>query len=198
VAQRHFATCSHSTALGPVRRDLSLSPTLLYIVALGNLAARAKALTMDYELLYSAFTLTVSVFWLLLIVAPKWIWTDRIVHTVLVPLALFLWAIVLSVLGPPPPEGAGMGSMKAVMLLLGGETATLTLWTLVMGWDLLAGAWLARDARRRGIHHAWVVVCLVLTFVYGIIGLVLYLLVRLVLRGVLTMHEADRRAFGSQ
>ena len=153
---------------------------------------------MDYELLYSAFTLTVSVFWLLLIVAPKWIWTDRIVHTAFVPLALVLWAIVLSVLGPPPPEGAGMGSMKAVMLLLGGETATLTLWTLVMGWDLLAGAWLARDARRRGIHHAWVVVCLVLTFVYGIIGFVLYLLVRLALRGVLTMHEADRRAFGSQ
>ena len=51
---------------------------------------------MDYELLYSAFTLTVSVFWLLLIVAPKWIWTDRIVHTAFVPLALVLWAIVLS------------------------------------------------------------------------------------------------------
>jgi hypothetical protein len=126
---------------------------------------------------------------LLLIVAPNWIWTERIVHTALVPFALVAWAIVLSVLGPPPPEGAGMGSMKAVMLLVSGETATLTLWTLVMGWDLLAGAWLARDARRRGIHHAWVVVCLVLTFVYGIIGLVLYLLVRLVLRRVLTMHE---------
>jgi hypothetical protein len=152
-----------------------------------------KALTMNYELLYSGFTLTISVFWLLLIVAPKWLWTDRIVHTALVPLALVLWAIVLSVLGPPPPEGAGMGSMEAVTLLVGGENATLTLWTLVMGWDLLAGAWLARDARRRGIHHGWVIVCLVLSFVYGIIGLALYLLVRLALRGVLTMHEAEQR-----
>jgi hypothetical protein len=148
---------------------------------------------MNYELTYFAFTLTVSVFWLLLIVAPKWIWTDRVVHTAFVPLALGLWAIVLSVLGPPPPEGAGMGSIEAVMLLVGGEHGTLTLWTLVMGWDLLAGAWLARDARRRGIHHAWVIACLVLAFVYGIIGLVLYLLVRWALRGVLTMHEAERR-----
>jgi hypothetical protein len=89
-----------------------------------------------------------------------------------------------------------MGSMKAVMLLVSGENATLTLWTLVMGWDLLAGAWLARDARRRGIHHACVVVCLVLTFVYGIIGLVLYLLVRLALRGVLTMHEVGPEPSG--
>ena len=146
---------------------------------------------MNYELLYSAFTLAVSFFWLLLIVAPKWGWTDRLVHTAFVPLALVVWAVTLSALGPPPAEGAGMGSIKAVMLLLGEEHATLTLWTLVMGWDLLAGAWLARDARRRGIHHAWVIVCLILAFVYGIIGLVLYLLVRLMLRGVLTLHEAD-------
>jgi hypothetical protein len=151
---------------------------------------------MNYELLYSAFTIAVAAFWLLLIVAPQWIWTERIVHIALVPFALVVWAIVLSVLGPPPPEGAGMGSMKAVMLLVSGENATLTLWTLVMGWDLLAGAWLARDARRRGIHHACVVVCLVLTFVYGIIGLVLYLLVRLALRGVLTMHEVGPEPSG--
>jgi hypothetical protein len=145
---------------------------------------------MNYELLYSTFTLTVSVFWLLLIVAPKWIWTDRIVHTMLVPLALGMWAIVLGVLGPPAAEGAGIGSITAVRLLVGGEHGTLMLWTLVMGWDLLSGAWLARDARRRGIHHAWVVACLVLAFVYGILGLMTYLLVRLALRRVLTMHEA--------
>lgn len=152
---------------------------------------------MDYELVYSGFTLAVSVLWVLMIVAPKWSWTDRIVHTLFVPLALALWATLLGVLGPPPPEGAGMGSLKAVMLLVGGEHATLTLWTLVMGWDLLAGAWLARDARRRGIHHAWVVACLVLAFVYGILGLVLYLLVRAALRRVLTMHETDRRGYTS-
>ena len=148
---------------------------------------------MNPELLYFGFTLTVAVLWLLLILAPKWSWTDRIVHTALEPLALLVWAIVMSVLGPPPPEGAGMGSIEAVMLLIGGEYGTLTLWTLVMGWDLLAGAWLARDARRRGIHHAWVIPCLVLTFVYGIAGFVVYLLVRVALLRVLTLHETDAR-----
>jgi hypothetical protein len=147
---------------------------------------------MDYELAYSAYTLVVSLFWLLLIIAPSWVWTDRIVHTVLVPLVIGAWTIALGVSGPAPPEGAGMGSLQAVMLLIGGEHATLTLWTLVMGWDLLAGAWLARDARRRGIRHAWVVPCLILTFMFGIVGLVLYLLLRLTLRRTLTMHEEAR------
>jgi hypothetical protein len=147
---------------------------------------------MDYELAYSAYTLVLSLFWLLLIVAPRWVWTDRIVHSVLVPLAIGAWTIALGVSGPPPPAGAGMGSLQAVMLLIGGEHATLTLWTLVMGWDLLAGAWLARDARRRGIHHAWVAPCLILTFMFGIVGLVLYLLLRLALRRTLTMHEEAR------
>ena len=145
---------------------------------------------MNYELAYSAFTIVISLFWLLLIVAPRWSWTDRLVHTVFVPLGIGAWTVALGVLGPAPPEGAGMGTLKAVMLLVGGEHATLTLWTLVMGWDLLAGAWLARDARRRGIHHAWVIACLILTFMFGIAGLVLYLLLRLALQRVLTMHEA--------
>lgn len=147
---------------------------------------------MNYELLYSGFTLTVAVFWLLMIVAPTWTWTDRIVHSVFAPLAIGTWVLVLGLLGPPPPEGAGVGSIEAVMLLVDGEHWTLTLWTLVMGWDLLAGAWLARDARRHGIHHAWVAVCLVLTFVYSILGLALYLLARFALRRVLTMHESTR------
>lgn len=146
---------------------------------------------MNYELLYSAFTLAVSVFWLLMIAAPKWIWTDRVVHTVFLPMALGLWLIALGVSGPTPPEGAGMGSAEAVVLLVNGEHWVLTLWTLVMGWDLLAGAWLARDARRRGIHHGWVAVCLVLTFVFGILGLLLYLSIRLALQRVLTMHEGQ-------
>jgi hypothetical protein len=144
----------------------------------------------NYELLYSTYTLTIAAFWLLLIVAPTWSWTDRIVHSAFVPLALFAWIVVLSVLSPAAAEGAGMGSFAAVRALVGSEQGTLAIWTLLMGWDLIAGAWLARDARRRGIHHAWVVVCLVLAFLYGIVGLVLYLLVRLALKRVLTMHEA--------
>jgi hypothetical protein len=53
-------------------------------------------------------------------------------------------------------------------------------WLLVAGWvhylafDLLVGNWEARDARERGLHHGVLVPCLVLTFLFGPVGWLLY------------------------
>jgi len=103
---------------------------------------------MDVERLYSAYVVVISAAWLLLIVAPRWVWTERIVHRVWMPLAIGIWVLALTLMRSDPPAGAGMTSMQAVMLLTNGPEGTLILWTLVMGWDLFAGAWLSRDARR--------------------------------------------------
>src|SRR5262245_57168895 len=101
---------------------------------------------MNVESLYAVFVWTTLPLWLLLTFAPKWIWTDRIVHGVWLPFALGAWLVTLTVLKAPAPEGAGMGSMSAVVLLTNGPEGTLINWTMLMGWDLLAGAWLSRDA----------------------------------------------------
>ena len=45
-------------------------------------------------------------------------------------------------------------------------------------FDLFIGAWQTRDAARHGIPHGLVVPCLVLTFLLGPIGLLLYLALR--------------------
>ncbi len=145
---------------------------------------------MDVERLYSAYVIVVSVAWLLLIAAPRWVWTGRILHRVWMPLAIGLWILALSLLRSEPPAEAGMTSIRAVMLLTNGPDGTLILWTLVMGWDLFAGAWLSRDARRHGIHHAWVIPCLLATYLIGIPGLLLYFVIRLALRKVTTLEEA--------
>jgi hypothetical protein len=57
-------------------------------------------------------------------------------------------------------------------------------WTLLAGWihylafDMLTGVWETRDAARRGIPHWMVVPCLVLTFMLGPAGWLLYLIIR--------------------
>jgi hypothetical protein len=152
---------------------------------------------MDVERLYSVYVIVVSVAWLLLIVAPRWVWTERIVHRVWMPVAVGLWILALSLLRTDAPSGAGMTSMKAVMLLTNGPEGTLILWTLVMGWDLFAGAWLSRDALRRGIHHAWVIPSLLATYFIGIHGLLLYFAIRLVLRKATTLEEAGGTRSGA-
>jgi hypothetical protein len=53
-------------------------------------------------------------------------------------------------------------------------------WLLLAGWvhylcfDLLVGTWEVEDARARGIPHLVVVPCLVLTFLFGPAGWLLY------------------------
>jgi hypothetical protein len=144
---------------------------------------------MSPNVLFVAFNIVIIPFWLLLILAPKWIWTDRIVHSIWVPIAIACWAIFLQVISPPVPAGATGITLPGVMLLVGGEHGTLSVWTILMSWDLVAGAWLARDARRLQIHHAWISISLVATYLLGILGLLLYLTIRLILRRTMTMRE---------
>ena len=58
-------------------------------------------------------------------------------------------------------------------------------WALLAGWihylafDLLIGTWETRDAREHGVPHLLLVPCLVLTFLFGPAGWLLYRGVRL-------------------
>jgi hypothetical protein len=47
-----------------------------------------------------------------------------------------------------------------------------------LAFDLVVGAWESRDARQAGIAHWKVVPCLLLTFLLGPMGLLVYLLLR--------------------
>ena len=118
--------------------------------------------------------------WLLLIFARKWVWTQRLA-TFVVPL-LLTWLYVWLLLHGKPVEGAGFRSLAQVQLLFSSPQALLAGWVHYLAFDLFTGAWAARDALKLGIP-AWVVApCLVLTFLFGPVGLSLYLLVRLGMR----------------
>ena len=54
----------------------------------------------------------------------------------------------------------------------------LTAWVHYLVFDLFVGMWEARDARRRNMPHWIVVPCLLLTFMAGPFGLLLYFIAR--------------------
>jgi hypothetical protein len=74
--------------------------------------------------------------------------------------------------------GGGFGSLADVRTLFENPWGLLAGWTHYLAFDLFIGGWEARDARRRGIPHLLVVPSLVLTFVLGPAGLLLYLATR--------------------
>lgn len=130
--------------------------------------------------------------WLLLVAAPHHKATQLLVHAVWVPLLLgpfYVWALFF---GEPAPEGAGFGSLEGVMLLFQNPMAVLGGWIHYLVFDLFVGAWIVRDARRHEINHWLTVPFLFITLMAGPAGLMLYLLLRLVLKRTFTLIETGQ------
>lgn len=128
--------------------------------------------------------------WLLLIVAPGWAWTDRIVHALWIPVLLGLAYGIAMVQGlGSAPEGGSFTSLAGVMALFTQPWAVCGGWIHYLAFDLFVGAWEARDSQREGIAHLWVIPCLILTLMLGPLGLLLYLAIRTALRQKTTLQE---------
>jgi hypothetical protein len=146
------------------------------------------------EPIYAMSNIVLLPAWLLLIFAPNWRWTDRIVHRVWIPLLYCVAVTLILFIRPDSPEGASIASLKGFMLLLTNPMTVLMIWIQLVIWDLFIGAWMARDARRHGIHWAWMVVPMIAIFIFGPPGLVLYLGLRYVMRKTITLDEGARVA----
>lgn len=133
---------------------------------------------MSLETLFAIANFGVLPAWALLALAPGWVFTDRLVHAVWIPLLLGLLYATLLVVAEPP-EGASFGSLAGVMAFFTSPVAALAGWVHYLVFDLFVGAWEVRDARRLGVHHGLVVVCLAVTLMAGPAGLLLYLVIRL-------------------
>ncbi len=134
---------------------------------------------MNAETVFSIANLVALVGWLLLIFAPRWKWTQTIVVSGAVSLLLSVAYLVLIVLFFDKAEG-GFGSLSDVMKLFTNPYAALAGWIHYLAFDLFVGSWEVKDAGKRGISHWFVMPCLVLTFLLGPIGFLLYGILRLV------------------
>lgn len=115
--------------------------------------------------------------WLLLIVLPRKKWATQVVAGVAIP-AVFagLYSIVIAI--NFTGSDGGFSSLPDVERLFSNRWLLLAGWLHYLAFDLLLGSWEARDARERGIHHLLVVPCLIMTFLFGPAGWLLYLALR--------------------
>ncbi|HEX8459403.1 MAG TPA: ABA4-like family protein [Pyrinomonadaceae bacterium] len=132
---------------------------------------------MSPETIFSICTKLVLPGWLLLVFAPRWKWTARFIAACALPLALACVYLVIVATHFGRSEG-GFGSLAEVSLLFRDPYNLLAGWVHYLAFDLFVGAWEVRDAGRLGIHHLLVVPCLVLTFLFGPVGLLLYFVLR--------------------
>ena len=136
---------------------------------------------MSLDTIFTAANLTAALGWLLMVLAPRSRLTNRVVLSGALPLALSVLYTGMIIVHFSGSEG-GFGSLPEVVRLFRQPAMVLTGWIHYLAFDLFIGAWETRDARRRGVPHLALVPCLLLTFMFGPVGLLAYAGVRVVFR----------------
>ena len=131
---------------------------------------------MSPEQLFSVLNLIAMAAWLPLVFLPR-VRGAATVVPVVVPVVLAVVYVALVAVALPGSEG-GFSSLAGVRTLFDNPWGLLAGWTHYLAFDLFIGGWEVRDAQRRGIPHLLVVPALVLTFLLGPGGLLLYLAIR--------------------
>ena len=131
---------------------------------------------MTAEQLFSILNLLALAGWLPLVFLPRARWAARGVPVVMPALLAGVYAVLVAV--SLPGSDGGFSSLSGVRALFDNDWALLAGWTHYLAFDLFIGGWEVRDAQRRGITHWLVVPALVLTFLLGPGGLLLYLAIR--------------------
>jgi hypothetical protein len=130
------------------------------------------------EQVFSVVNLIATAAWLALVILPGRRWVTGIVTSTVVPLlfAIVYVGIVVTTFGRTP---GGFSTLEGVATLFSNPWALLAGWIHYLAFDLLIGTWEVRDAREQGLSHLFLVPCLVLTFLFGPAGWLLYRTVRL-------------------
>jgi membrane protein insertase Oxa1/YidC/SpoIIIJ len=134
---------------------------------------------MTPEQLFSIANFGALLGWLVLVVAGPKRWAAPLVTGAILPLlfAVLYVGLIAAHLGG---SSGGFSSLAAVAALFSNPWLLLAGWVHYLAFDLFIGSWQVRDARRKGIPHLLVIPALILTFLFGPAGLLLYFVIRCV------------------
>ncbi len=127
---------------------------------------------MKADLLFRIASNVALLGWLILIFFPRWRWAACLICPVLIPALLSATYAVL--VATEFGHGGGFSSLSSVALLFQNRYLLLAGWVHYLAFDLFIGSWEVRDAQRIGIAHYLLVPCLIVTFLFGPAGWLLY------------------------
>jgi hypothetical protein len=117
--------------------------------------------------------------WILLLALPRWKWTVKLVTGIVVTILAVLY-VVFVVQALSPEEMKSFGTLEGIMELFTDKGAVLAGWIHYLAFDLMVGVFIVTNAIRNKISHWLVIPCLLLTFMLGPTGLLIYLVIRMV------------------
>jgi hypothetical protein len=135
---------------------------------------------MSTEILFYLSNFIVMPFWALMIFAPHWSWTKRIMASlwVVVPSAVLYLGMVAPNLIYIFASLASRPTAAGVAALMSDPVAATISWAHFLAVDLFIGRWIYLDSRERNLT-AWIISpILFIAYNFSPIGLLFYLAVR--------------------
>lgn len=138
------------------------------------------------------FMACASPFWTLMIVAPGWRWTQRIMASPwsVTPPLIFWFIFALPRLVELLPHVA-KPTLDGWQALVADPAALTFVWAQIIAWDLFLGRWIYLDARKRGIHPLVSSPLIALCTLLSPIAVPIYLLIRKSSRLRFTLFEPE-------
>lgn len=135
---------------------------------------------MDAGTIFKVCNMAALAAWVVLVVFPAKRYTRVFTVTIMSSL---VFAVVYAIsIGISFGTRGGFGSLEEVALLFENPYALLAGWIHYLAFDLFVGTWISANAARHSISRWLILPCQFLTFMFGPIGLLSYLLLRFLMR----------------
>jgi hypothetical protein len=134
---------------------------------------------MNPESIFSAGGMVAMAGWLMLIVAPRARWSLNTVRALPIVLSSVYTVIVILHWGE---ASGGFSNLADVAQLFTNRWLLLAGWIHYLAFDLFVGIWEVQDSVQHKIPHVLVIPCLLLTFLFGPAGLLIYCVLRIARR----------------
>jgi hypothetical protein len=132
---------------------------------------------MPQETIFSIANSFALISWIVLLIFPFRPITIKLLLGISVALLCAVYAfLVFQALAPTDFEK--FSTLEGVSSLMSVPGAALVGWIHYLAFDLMTGLFIAHNAAKHGIKHAFIIPCLLLTFMLGPVGLLLYLIIR--------------------
>lgn len=137
--------------------------------------------------IFKAQTVIALIGWLVLILTPRWQFgTEMVVSMVIFMLSvLYVYLLVFGRRHDDSnikSEGNAL-SLNGVISLFKSPHFVIVGWVHYLAFDLMVGLLILNDSQAHDISHWFVVPCLLATFMVGPLGLLAYLILRVILTG---------------
>ena len=118
--------------------------------------------------------------WILLIIFPNWFRIDKFIIGIIVTLFAIVYTWLLFDCFHFS-DFKKFGSLDGVMELFKNPALVTAGWVHYLAFDLMTGVFIKKNSVKHGISHWLIIPCLLLTFMVGPVGLLLYLLLRFII-----------------